>query len=249
MADIERRRDPRVPFVLRVEYPGVDGAVLDATEDLSAGGLFIRTERQLAVGERLYLVLSFPRLLAPLELEVEVVRQRSPASGEPPGLAVKIPQDKPEGREQLARLAQAALASAKGETAAGRGYRVLLVEDNPLVTEMYVRALADAGNPVTTESAGNGLEALERIFSSPPDLVISDLFMPIMDGFTLIERLRGDSRTEHLPVVVITAGGNEARERAADLGVDVYLQKPVRFANLANTVRTLLTSTASPSAS
>ena len=74
--DGEKRRDPRVPLVLRVEYPGAPDAMRDVTEDLSAGGIFIRTTRELPLGARLPLHISFPGLLAPVEVEVEVVRGR-----------------------------------------------------------------------------------------------------------------------------------------------------------------------------
>jgi CheY-like chemotaxis protein len=61
-----------------------------------------------------------------------------------------------------------------------------------------------------------------------------------MDGFTLVERIRADPGLRELPIIVISAGGPEARQRAGGLGVDVYLQKPVQFADIISTVRTLL---------
>src|SRR5512138_3357121 len=90
----DKRRDPRVPLVLRVEYPGTQAAVRDATENLSAGGLFIRTDRDLKEGDRLPLHVGFPGLLAPFEVEVEVVRRRPPSKDGPGGVAVKIPFDR-----------------------------------------------------------------------------------------------------------------------------------------------------------
>jgi DNA-binding response OmpR family regulator len=69
---------------------------------------------------------------------------------------------------------------------------------------------------------------------------MADLDMPVMDGFTLIERMKADDRLAKVPLLVISAGGSEARARAVDLGVDVYLQKPVVFADILATVRALL---------
>src|SRR5438046_9338537 len=89
----EKRKDIRVPLILRVDYPGAREFVRDCTENLSAGGLFIRTDRELAPAERVPLVVSFPGLLEPVELEVEVVRRRPPGLNEPAGVAVKIPDD------------------------------------------------------------------------------------------------------------------------------------------------------------
>jgi uncharacterized protein (TIGR02266 family) len=239
----EKRRDPRVPLVLRIDYPEAPGALRDATENLSAGGLFIRTDRSLAAGERVPLALSFPGLLEPVDVEVEVVRRREASDREPAGVAVKIPIDRIDDRHKLARLAETARS---GVGAAGRRYRALVVEDNPHVVAMYEFALrklrggAD-GMGVAIEYASNGHEAMLRLEALPKvDLVMTDLFMPVMDGFTLVERLRGDPALRAVPVLVISAGGAEARARAEALGVDVYLQKPVQLADIVTTVRTLL---------
>jgi uncharacterized protein (TIGR02266 family) len=239
----EKRRDERVPFLLKVEYPGVPRAVRDATENLSAGGLFIRTERVLAEGERLLLQVSFPGLLAPFEVEVQVVRRRDAGSSGPGGVAVRIPADRPEDRVRLARLAEAARV---GQTRHRGAFHVLVVEDNPHVVEMYEYALRRLGSgkdrvEAAVEFAGDGQEALDRLAATPRiDLVLTDLYMPVLDGFALVERLRADPRIAHTPVMVISAGGPDARARVIELGADVFLQKPVQFADVMSTVRALL---------
>ncbi len=239
--DNEKRRDPRVPLVLRVDYPGGQ-AVRDATENLSAGGIFIRTDRPLSEGQRVPLQISFPDLLDPMVVEVEVVRHRAASAGGPAGVAVKIPDDRTDDREKLARLAESSRAGAGG---AKRAFRVLVVEDNPHVVEMYEYALRKlgGGNDVTVavEYAPNGHDALTRLSDAPRiDLVMADLYMPVLDGFTLIERMRAEPSLMETPIVVISAGAADARTRAIDLGVDVYLQKPVQFSDIISTVRTLL---------
>jgi uncharacterized protein (TIGR02266 family) len=240
----EKRRDPRVPLVLRVDFPGVDQTIRDVTENVSAGGLFIRTERDLRAGDRVPLQVSFPGLLDPVEVEVEVVRQRAGSGDEPRGVAVKIPIDRVDDRHKLARLAETARSGFGKPTK--RTFRVLVVEDNARVVEMYDYALRKLRSPeggvdVSIEYAPNGREALARL-SEPPriDLVVTDLYMPVMDGFTLVERMRGDPAFIQMPILVISAGGLDARARAADVGVDVYLQKPVQFADIIATVRALL---------
>jgi uncharacterized protein (TIGR02266 family) len=240
----EKRRDPRVPLVLRVAYPGMQQAVRDVTENVSAGGLFIRTDRDLREGDRVPLQVSFPGLLEPVEFEVEVVRRRAAGPDQPRGVAVKIPDDHADDRQKLARIAESARA---GHGNVKRTYRVLVVEDNARIVEMYQFALrrlrsegAD-GVDVAVEYAPNGLEALARLVEPPRiDLVLADLYMPVMDGFALIERMRADPALASTPIVIISARGAEARERAAELGVDVYLQKPAQFADIIETVRTLL---------
>jgi uncharacterized protein (TIGR02266 family) len=240
--DREKRRDPRVPLVLRVEYPGSPDAMRDVTENLSVGGLFIRTGRELPAGARVPLQISFPGLLAAVEVEVEVVRRRAPAPNDPGGLAVKIPADRADDRHKLARIVETARAAAAAPVK--REYRVLVVEDNPHVIEMYdyaLRKLGTADKAVTIEYAANGHAALTRLEEPPRvDLVMTDLYMPVLDGFTLIERMRGDPALLGVPILVISAGAADAKARALDLGIDVYLQKPVQFGDIIATVRTLL---------
>ena len=226
--------------MLRVDYPGLPQAARDATENLYAGGMLVRTERDLEMGQRLPMVMSFPGLLDPLELEVEVVRVRaSPAEG-PPGVAVRVVNAPDQGR--LAAL----LASARTpQPPARRAFVVLVVEDNPQVLEMYEYALKrlrqHAGPKISVEYAANGDEALRRLGALPrPDLVISDLIMPVMDGFALVTRMRAERDLVDLPVLMISAAGSDARARAIDAGVDVYLQKPVQFSDILSTVRMLL---------
>jgi len=237
----EKRSDPRIPLVLRVDYPGLPAAIRDATENVSPRGLFIRTERDLAPGERLPLVVSFPGLLDPVEVEVEVLRVRSsPAEGSP-GVAVRVVSE-----ADQAKLAQV-LEKGKAPSRPGRrSFLVLVVEDNPQVLEMYeyaLRKLRTQAGPVrmSVEYAANGNDALRRLGESPrPDLVLSDLYMPVMDGFTLVAQMRADRSLASVPVLMISSGGAEARARAFEVGVDVYLQKPVQFSDIISTVRMLL---------
>lgn len=239
----DKRRDPRVPLVLRVDYPGEATRVRDVTENLSAGGLFIRTDRTLEAGERVPLQISFPSLLDPVEIEVEVVRGRPAGEAGPAGVAVKVPIDRIDDRHKLASLAEV---GRTGIGAARRTFRVLVVEDNPHVIEMYEYALRklrapDGSAEIGIEYGANGHEALVRLGRRPRiDLVLADLYMPVMDGFTLVERMKADPALLEIPTMVISAGGPDARARAESLGVDVYLQKPVQLADVITTVRTLL---------
>jgi uncharacterized protein (TIGR02266 family) len=237
----EKRKDPRVPLVLRVDYPGQPKGVRDATENLSAGGLFIRTDRSLEVGQRVPMVVSFPGLLDPVEVEVEVVRVRTNAGEGPPGVAVQVLSQ--EDQAKLASLVDTAHAPAKPGR---RTYHALVVEDNPHVVEMYEYALkklrsTQGAVKMSVEYAANGHDALRRLGEEPtPDLVVTDLYMPVMDGFTLVQRMREDAALAGVPVLVISAGGADARTRAIEAGVDVYLQKPVQFSDIISTVRVLL---------
>jgi len=240
----EKRRDPRIPLVLRVEYPSSAEPIRGVTENLSAGGLFLRTDRELPQGARVPLLVSFPGLLEPLEIEVEVVWCRAASADGPAGVAVRIPEDRFSDRAQLGRLVESVRTPRTEPT--GRRYRVLVVEDNPHVIEMYEYALHRMRSgqeriDMAVDFGTNGHEALARLRTgSRVDLVITDLYMPVMDGFALLEQIRADPALMETPVVVISAGGQDARDRAAELGVDVFLRKPVQFIDVIQTVQMLL---------
>ena len=132
-----------------------------------------------------------------------------------------------------------------GATGTRHARTVLLVEDNVQVGTMYRHALerlaATDGLPLDVDSARDGAEALERLQLSPPvALVVTDLYMPNMDGFALLERIRADPELCSVPVLAISSAGPDARERAIDLGADVCLQKPVNVGDILRAVRQLL---------
>lgn len=243
MSGRDQRIDERHPLLLRVDH--ADGPLVhDVTENLSAGGLFVRTDRALEVGARTQLLLGFPRLLAPVEITVEVVWTREATDDEPAGVAVRIPPDRPEDRARVARIAAAA--SAEPVELGARTFHVLVVEDNALVESMYehaLRLLAAPGSKVqlSISYARDGLQALARLEHKPRvDLVVADLFMPVMDGFQLVERIRSSADYQAVPIVAISGGGEEARARALGAGVDVFLKKPVKVQDVLGTVRALL---------
>lgn len=244
MQPIDRRKGERFPLVLAVDYPGAAGAVRDYTENLCEGGLFIRTEREFTEGDRVALVLSFPGLMEPQELTVQVVRRRAEGPQGPAGVAVVVPEDAASSRERLATLAQLAAATPP----LVEPYRVLLVEDDSLVAAMYTSALKrhasrEGLGGLTIELAVDGREALARLREAPPvDIVVTDVYMPVMDGFALLERIRADPALSPMPVVVITSGNAEERARALRLGADLFVQKPVKYQDVVATIRALLSS-------
>ncbi|HEY6104887.1 MAG TPA: TIGR02266 family protein, partial [Anaeromyxobacteraceae bacterium] len=229
MNERDRRAHPRFPLVLAVEYPDSAARIRDQTENLSAGGLFIRTERQFAAGDRVTLLVSFPGVPDPVELGVEVRRVRPAEGSQPAGVAVWVPPDREEDRRTLERLTRAAAAAAEARRG---GYRILLVEDNSLVAAMYTSALrrlstSDGYTGLSVEVARDGHEAFARLLATPSiDLVVTDIYMPVMSGFTLVEKIRAEERLHALPIVVISSGASEERERLARLGVNFLLQKP-----------------------
>jgi DNA-binding response OmpR family regulator len=116
--------------------------------------------------------------------------------------------------------------------------RVLLVEDNDSLRS-YIRSLLTDRYEVV--EAENGQMALQMLDQVQPQLVISDIMMPVMDGFQLLERLKSDDRWRHLPVVMLTARADiRDKLRALRVGVDDYLLKPFDEEELLARVANLL---------
>lgn len=121
----------------------------------------------------------------------------------------------------------------------GEGNAILVVEDNQTLNFALCEALQTNGYVV--QSASNGNEALQLIAEAPPDLVVSDVVMPEMDGHTLLNRIRGNPHTRNLPVIFLTGHDTpEHRRRAKDSGVVDYLTKPLNEGDLLHTVRAVL---------
>ena len=127
------------------------------------------------------------------------------------------------------------------------GFRILIVEDNPHIMEMYSYVLKKlaAGDlegkvPLEVHYAADGYRAWQQLRERKFHLVMTDLYMPVMDGFALLQKIKSEPGLKAIPVMAISAGGKDAQERAMGLGVDRYLRKPVRFAEVLETVKRLL---------
>jgi PAS domain S-box-containing protein len=105
-----------------------------------------------------------------------------------------------------------------------KGARILVADDNADMRDYLQRLLDRAYTVVAVE---DGQTALEHIRANPPDLVVSDVMMPRLDGFELIAAIRAEQRTRALPVILLSArAGEEARIEGLSAGADDYLIKP-----------------------
>jgi len=126
---------------------------------------------------------------------------------------------------------------AEGEQAAPGRPRVLLVDDDPEILEATGSLLREWGYAV--DEARDGATALSLARGARPDLMLIDLMMPVMDGWTLIRRLRDEKVAEEVPVVVFSAD-RDAHEKAKTLQAQAALRKPVELEELQNVVARLL---------
>ncbi len=116
---------------------------------------------------------------------------------------------------------------------------MLVVEDEARLARTIELYLGPRG--FTVQIASNGEEALERIAEARPDVIVTDIMMPVMDGYTLCRRLRADPATCAIPVLFLTAKDDDRdRVRGFKMGADDCLAKPCDLAELHTRVKALL---------
>jgi two-component system, cell cycle response regulator DivK len=112
---------------------------------------------------------------------------------------------------------------------------VLLVEDDRDTREMYLEYLSYSGMVVT--EAATGRRALERVAEHRPDIVVTDIAMPEMDGLELSRRLRAEATTRDVPIIAVSG---QASERAREAGANVVLEKPCEPDKLLHVIEDVL---------
>ena len=126
--------------------------------------------------------------------------------------------------------------------------RVMIVEDEPDIRDLLTFHLERDGFQVARASTGT--EALRQVRLTPPDLVILDLLLPEIDGLEVCRRLRADAATATLPIIMLTAKGDEVdRVVGLEIGADDYIVKPFSPKELIARVRAVLRRSRAPVAS
>lgn len=127
---------------------------------------------------------------------------------------------------------------------------ILLVEDSPQDLELALRALRKANLTNHIEIARDGVEAMEFIFcegpyvgrkiEDGPKVILLDLKLPKIDGLEVLQRIKSDPRTQHIPIVVLTSSKEQSDVvESYRLGVNSYIVKPVNFEQFAESVQQL----------
>jgi CheY-like chemotaxis protein len=125
--------------------------------------------------------------------------------------------------------------------------RILIVEDDAAVREMFTVLLTREGYEVTT--ASYALPALFRVMQQPPDLILADLQMPMMNGLEMIGQFKAHADTQNIPIVVVTGNASEeSRAAAIKAGCAGFLAKPIEPAEFLAQIQKFLHATASKKA-
>ena len=118
---------------------------------------------------------------------------------------------------------------------------ILLVEDHQEIWDFLSRRLKRRGYEVVI--AQDGQEGLDKARSDRPDLMLLDMNLPVMDGWTVTQTLKGDEATKHIPIIALTAHAMAGdREKALAAGCDDYHAKPIDFSQLLSQIEAALAS-------
>lgn len=240
----DKRKSDREPVTLFVEYEGADDLVGDYTENLSSGGTFVATNRELPIGTQIQLVLSFPGLLAPIAIEGTVRWTRGEQhDGEEAGAGIEFSPGP--ARDQLAAVIDKIR---RGDPKTiSRIFRVLVVEDNHHVASLINDGLKGAarrefsgGVSFVVSNAEDGRQAIEILRRDSFDALIVDVYLPIVDGAKVISTARTELGLTSIPIIAVSAGGDAARRSALEAGANIFIDKPMRLRQVIDTMQRLL---------
>lgn len=246
----DQRRSDREPVTLFVEYEGADDLVGDYTENLSSGGTFVATNRELPIGQQIKLVLSFPGLLEAIAIEGTVRWTRGNKSGEDvlgdgeeAGAGIQFSPGP--ARDQLAAVIDKI--RARDPKTVSRLFNLLVIEDNRHVAQLIHDGLKGSarrdfagGISFNVRTAEDGRQAIEILRREKFDALIVDVYLPIVDGAKVISTARNELGLKNLPIIAVSAGGDTARKSALDAGANIFLDKPMRLRQVIETIQKLL---------
>lgn len=235
MGQLDRRPAHKELLRLIVDYPTVDDFLADHENNLRGSTLFVETTRAVAIGTIIEIGLAFPGLLQPIVLDALV--QQTPEGG----LDLALLEG---GRARLAALVQRV--RDRDPKLVAPVVNVLVVEDNKHLCEMVCQGLAGSTRRELRDvtfafaTAENGAVALELLKTRSFDAAIVDVYLPVLDGPSLIQQARTALGLTTLPIITMSAGGPSARSAALKAGASVFLDKPVRLRDVIATMRQLL---------
>jgi CheY-like chemotaxis protein len=123
--------------------------------------------------------------------------------------------------------------------------KILLVEDNEMNRDMLSRRLERRGYQVVI--AVDGQQGVDAALAEPPDLILMDMSLPVLDGWEATRRLKAEAKTRAIPIIALTAHAMAGdREKALEAGCDDYDTKPIELPRLLGKIDALLGKEAAP---
>ncbi len=241
----ERREYRRISAELEVNFASLEELVSAYTTDISRGGIFVPTDRFLPIGAVVELTMGLPRGGTPIKV---IARVAYTTDDPPDGF---LPRQRGMGMEfldvggaplanQIQRFVAETVSSLPPpETTPLDSGVALVVDDDELYRERAQKALEDIGLEVIT--ARNGVDALGQALRRRPDVILSDVTMPEMDGWQLLRLIRSRPHLAQIPVIFLTRLTSDGeRLLGYRLGVDDYVGKPFTAAELGARVRRII---------
>lgn len=235
MGRLDRQPAKKELLRLIVDYDNAAEFLDDYDANLTASTAFVGTTRNIALATIIEVGFAFPGLMEPIVLDAVVTR------AEKEGLTLAFLEG---GAQKLKAIV--ARVRAKDPKVLAPVVNVLIVEDNKHVCDLVRQGLAGSARremrdvTFTFETAENGAIALELLRTRTFDAAIVDVYLPVLDGASLIQQARTQLGLTKLPIITMSAGGDGARSAALKAGASVFLDKPVRLREVVATMRQLL---------
>lgn len=243
LAAAEREQSSRSPVRLIVEYADIDDFLTDYADTLRQGRGQIQTERALEPGTPVQLGLTFPGLVEPLVVDATVQSLGDLPDGEEPCVEVQLVDS---SASRLATLVPRI--QDRDRRVVLPVLNVLIVEDNRHIAELVKNGLAASARRelrdfmFTFEIAEHGAAALGLLEHQRFDVAIVEVYLPVLDGASLIRQMRTTLGLASLPIITMSAGRDAARAAALRAGASVFLDKPVQLRHLIEAMRKLIRS-------
>ena len=240
----DRRTAPRQPLHLQVEFESFDEFVSSYTLDISRTGLFIPTEKFLPTGAVASLDIALPESGPKIHVTARVVYvldvDKARESGRVPGIGMEfLDVEGVPFADQISTYLDDRAATAGDQRRKKPRATVLVIDDSDSQRMAAIQCLRSSGFEVL--SAVDGLEGLGTAIRARPDVILSDVNMPRMDGWKLLRMIRARPNLANTPLIFLTTQSDDvARLRGYRLGVDDFLAKPFQGAELVARVERVL---------
>ncbi len=242
-----RRSSPRIAATFRVRYSSLDELVVAYSEDVSRGGMYLVTEKFLPVGAVARVNVTLPdgdpdlHVIARVAYVIDAARAKE--LGRKPGMGMQFLdiEGQPFAEQIAAFIEKETGGEPQRESAPPAIERstILVVDDVAAHRNAAAGALERAGHEVLT--ADSGVSALGQALKHEPDLILSDVEMPALDGWQLVRLLRARPSLADKPIIFLTSlSSDQERLRGYRLGVDDYIAKPFVEAELVARIERVL---------